>query len=766
MLRVLRILLLFPFSLFGQDSNEEKYRIGIRKTSETIKLDGILDEAVWESAQKATDFYLNLPFDSSYARPAYQTSVRMVFDDHFIYISAVCMQPRSEIIIASLKRDFENGISDEFTVNFDTFKDNLNGFQFSVNPYGVQREGLIQSGFEVTSYWDNKWYAQTRIHDDHWVVETAIPFKTLRYKISEGQNYWRVNFGRMVLKYKQVSTWGPVPRNFTPANLAFAGRLIWEEDPPKPGVNVSVIPFASFSGTRDFPRNEDDLQPLAIRSGGLFGAGLDAKVGITPSLNLDITLNPDFSQVEVDKQQTNLSRFELFFPERRQFFLENDDLFGMFGFPNTRPFFSRRIGITRNPRTGMAHRVPILAGARLSGKLNDNWRVGLMNMQTRKVDFGEGEVLPAANYSVGVLQRKLFRRSSLGGIFVNKQFSFGNLTDEQTGRLDRFNRVGGLELNLNSNDSRFESETYYHQSFSPEKKKDAGSFAQYMGYNHPNIEVGLGAIRIGENYRADMGYVPRAGIWEVYRPVTLIKNPKSRKAARYINNFGVGIEGEDVLSLKGKVLDSKSDLFAFANSPDGAGAFIFYGWTFTHLFDSFDPTNAADNPNPDSHRNIMELPVGDYRYTYQGFGYNSSLRNRVYGKGEYQWGRYFNGKGYFAEFSLTCRLQPYGIIAIDGNYAKISLPDPYHSVRYWLLGPRAEMAFSKSVFTSVFFQYNSQTNNTNINARFQWRFKPVSDIFLVYTENYFAEGIPKYGVNAWAPKDRSLTLKMTYWLNL
>lgn len=766
MLRTLRLLLLFPFCLFGQDSNEEKYRIGIKRTSENIKLDGVLDEAVWQSAEVATDFYLSFPFDSSYAKPQYQTAVRMLFDDQFIYVSAVCMQPRSEIIISSLKRDFEGGVSDVFTVNFDTFKDNLNGFQFAINPYGVQREGLIRGGFEVTNYWDNKWYSETRIYDDRWVVEMAIPFKTLRYKISEGQNYWRINFGRMVLKYNQISTWGPVPRNFPPANLAFAGRLIWEENPPKPGVNVSLIPFVSVAGTKDFPRDKDNLRPHAAHSGSSLGYGLDAKLGITPSLNLDITVNPDFSQVEVDKQQTNLSRFELFFPERRQFFLENDDLFGMFGFPNTRPFFSRRIGITRNPRTGLAHRVPILAGARLSGKLNDDWRIGLMNMQTRKVDFGEGEMLPAANYSVGVLQRKLFKRSSLGGIFVNKQFDFGDPGSSQTERFDRFNRIGGLELNLNSNDSRFESETYYHQSFTPDKKKDAGSFAHYMGYNHPNLEIGLGALRIGENYRSDVGYVPRNGIWEIYRPLTLIRNPKSGRVARHINTFGIGIEGSDVLNLKGKLLDSRSDLFAFARNANGAEVFVFYGWNFTHLFNPFDPTNATDNPNPDTHRNIVELPVGDYRYSYQGIGGNSSLRNKLYGRAEYKWGGYFNGRGNFAELSLTYRLQPYGILAVDGNYAAITLPDPYNSVRYWLLGPRAEMAFSKSLFTSVFFQYNSQTNNTNINARFQWRFKPVSDIFLVYTENYFAEAIPNYRVNAWAPKDRAVTLKMTYWLNL
>jgi hypothetical protein len=756
---------MFVYISFAQ-KNEEKYQITIKKTSETLKVDGVLDEGAWANADVANNFYLNFPFDSSYSKPEFQTQVKVLFDDTYIYIGAICYQKKEDIIISSLKRDFEGGVSDVFTVNFDTFKDNLNGFQFAVNPYGVQREGLIQGGFEILNYWDNKWYSQAKVHDDYWVVEMAIPFKTLRYKVSEGENTWRINFGRMVLKYNQISTWGPVPRNFSPANLAFAGKLNWAETPPKPGVNVALIPFLSATSTREFPRDEATLQPQKPTSDYFGSIGLDAKIGITPSLNLDLTVNPDFSQVEVDRQQTNLSRFELFFPERRQFFLENSDLLGMFGFENTRPFFSRRIGITRNPRTGMAQRVPIMAGARLSGKLNDNWRVGLMNMQTQKVNFGEDAVLPAANYSVGVLQRKLFKRSTIGGVFVNKQFDFKNVTEEQSGSFDRFNRVGGLELNLNSNDSRFESETYYHQSFQPERKNDAGSFAHYMGYNHPNFEIGMGAVRVGENYRADVGYVPRTGIWDFYRPITLILNPKSKNVSKKINAYGFGIKGADVLNLKGKLLDSENELFVFVNNANGAELYAFFGMSFTHLFETFDPTNASDNPNPDRYRNVMELPVGDYRYFYQGVGFESSLRHKLYGFADYKWGNYFNGKGQFAAVSLTYRLQPYGTLSLDGEFSKIDLPLPYNSVKYWLLGPRAEMAFSKRVFTSLFFQYNSQTNNTNINARFQWRFKPVSDFFLVYTENYFAEAIPNYRVNAWAPKDRAITLKMTYWLNL
>ena len=754
-------------NLSAQDNktpDEEKYVIHIKKSSVPIKLDGLLEEEIWKTADIAKDFFLGRPYDTSFAQ--LQTEVRVAFDNNFLYVGAICYQPRSSYTIASLKRDFEQGTSDVFIVNLDTFKDRLNAFQFVVNPYGVQREGLVFNGEEVSNYWDNKWYSQVRNYDDYWVVEMAIPFKTLRYKVADEQNTWRVNFTRNVLKKNERSSWRPVPRNFAPANLAFTGLMIWDEKPPKPGANVSVIPYVSLAAQKDFPRNEEDLKSLATTSAYPKGIGLDAKVAVTPSLNLDLTVNPDFSQVEVDKQVTNLSRFELFFPERRQFFLENNDLFGTFGFPDTRPFFSRRIGITRNPNTGLNQQVPILAGARLSGKLNDKWRIGLMNMQTKKVNFGNDAYLPAANYSVATLQRKIFTRSTIGGIFTNKENLFGSLSEQQTQNYRKYNRVGGLEFNHYSKDSRFEVETYYHQSFSPDGKKDAGSAAHFMGYNHPNIELNFGVQRIGENYRADIGFVPRTGIWQLYRPATFILNPKSASIAKYINAYGIGTEGSDVFDLKGRLLDSESNIFLFANSPAGDEAFIAYTWSFTHLFNSFDPTNASDNPNPDTYKNVVELPIGDYRSKFFSIGYESSQRNSLTGAFEFNTGKYFNGKANILESSIAYRFQPYGIFTLDCNYTNINLPAPYNSVKYWLLGPRAELAVSKSLFFSTFFQYNTQTNNININSRLQWRFRPVSDIFLVYTDNYFAENIPKYYINAWTPKNRALILKMTYWLNI
>ncbi|WP_394990974.1 DUF5916 domain-containing protein [Emticicia sp.] len=753
--------------LSAQDNKtqeDDKYSIHIKKSKTPIKLDGLLDDDAWKTADLAKDFFLSRPYDSSFA--TLQTEVKILFDDNFIYVGAICYEPRSLYTVASLKRDFDGGTSDVFTVNLDTFKDRLNGFQFAINPYGVQREGLIFNGEESSNYWDNKWYSQVKTYEDRWVVEMAIPFKTIRYKVTDGQNTWRANFGRNVLQKNEISTWRPVPRNLRPSNLAFAGNIIWDENPPKPGANVSLIPFVSLATQKDFPRNDENLKALPTTSEFPKGIGMDAKIAVTPSLNLDLTVNPDFSQVEVDKQVTNLSRFELFFPERRQFFLENNDLFGTFGFPDTRPFFSRRIGITRNPNTGLNQQVPILAGARLSGKLNDDWRIGLMNMQTRRVSYGNDKYLPAANYSVAVVQRKLLNRSTLGGIFVNKENNFGNLTADQTKNYRQYNRVGGLEFNFYSKDSRFESETYYHQSISPDGKKDAGSAAHFMGYHHPHLNINLGVQRIGENFRADVGFVPRRGIWQIYRPAQIILNPKSKQVGKYINNYGIGTEGSDVFSLKGERLDSETSLFFFLNSPTGAEAFVAYSWSFTHLFYSFDPTNASDNPNPDSFKNVVELPIGDYHSKFFTMSYTSSRRNNLNGSFEVNKGKYFNGNATFLQGSIGYRYQPYGVFSVDCNYTKIDMPKPYNSVEYWLIGPRAELSFSKSVFFSTFFQYNTQTNNVNINSRLQWRFRPVSDVFLVYTDNYFAENIPNYYINAWTPKNRALILKMTYWLNI
>lgn len=764
----MRILLLLLFLLpsFYVFSQDEKHTLHIKKSPETIVLDGELNEAVWRSVESTTaePFFQKRPFDTSYA--VAQTKVMVTFDDRFLYVAAKVNQPRKDYTTTSLKRDFESSSSDVFVVYLDTFKDRLNGFQFAVSPYNVQREGLISFGQEIDNTWDNKWYTEVKNFEEYWTVEIAIPFKTLRYKVNDLQNEWRINFGRNFIKSNEVSAWFPVPRNFMNSNLAYTGLLIWDDAPPQPGTNVSLIPYVSGGVSKDFPRNPENLQALLTENDQVGGVGLDAKIAVTPSLNLDLTVNPDFSQVEVDAQQTNLSRFELFFPERRQFFVENSDLFGNFGFPNTRPFFSRRIGIARDPTTGNTRQVPILAGARLSGKLNDNWRVGAMNMQTRKVDFGNGNVLPATNYSVATLQRKVFKRSAIGGIFVNKENLTNGLSATQQEGFNKFNRVAGLEFNYYSPDNRFETETYVHKSISPDNPKDATSMAHYMGYHHPNVDLNFGVVRVGENYNPETGFVPRRGIISLYRPMKFVLNPKNERISKKINSFGIEIEGEDIFNLKGERLDTEQAISLYVETQNRSSLYVGYFMGFTNLFFPFDPTNASDNPNPDLYRNVLELPVGIYRYQAPFIGFETGQRNDFQADVSVWHGGYFNGLGTGLESSFAYRLQPLGLFTVNANYNNLRLPSPYNSAQYWLIGTKAELSFTRKLFFSTFFQYNTQTNNTNINSRLQWRYKPVSDLFVVYTDNYFAENIPNYRISAWTPKSRALVVKMTYWLNM
>ncbi|MFN8429694.1 MAG: DUF5916 domain-containing protein [Spirosomataceae bacterium] len=756
-------ILIFSLINIQISAQDNRKAFHIRKSNEPIKLDGKLTEAVWQAAETVNNFFLNKPFDTSFAKS--QTEVKMTFDDKFLYVSMVAWQKKADYTISSFKRDFESGSSDVFSINIDAFGDQLNGMQFGVSPLNVQREGLISLGEETDYSWDNKWFSVVSNHEDHWVLEVAIPFTTLRYKVRPSGNVWRVNFGRFFMKTNEVSTWSPVPRNFRPNNLAYTGDLIWDDNPPEPGVNISLIPYISGGYAVDFPRG-DKLEELPHDKSTTKGIGMDAKVAITPSLNLDLTINPDFSQVEVDAQQTNLSRFELFFPEKRQFFIENSDLFDKFGFPGSRPFFSRRIGLTENPFTHLVEQVPIIAGARLSGKLNKDWRIGLMNMQTAKVNKGENKYLPATNYAVGVLQRQLFTRSYIGVIGINKETIFGNIPESSLQGVNKFNRLLGLEFNYYSPDNRLETESYYHQTFSPTSGKDASTINQYIGYHHPHLDVNLGVARIGKDFQSEVGFTPRTGVYTVYRPITIILNPKNKRISKYINAYGIGMEGSDVFDLKGKRLDTEQPVFLFLNTPAEGELSGGYYMAYTYLYEPFDPTNASENPNPDFQTGIVPVDSGGYKMASVFINvkspkkYNFSTEFLVYH------GTYFGGKNTGIESKFSYRIQPYGRISMDLFLNDIHLPKPHNSARYWLIGPKAEVSFSKSLFLNTYFQYNSQTNNTNINTRIQWRYKPVSDIFLVYTDNYFAEEIPRYRIQPWTPKNRAIILKMTYWLNL
>jgi len=300
--------------------NQDDYRMNIKKSAEKIKVDGVLDEAIWSTGQVATDFWMSEPIDGERVPDEYQTEVRITYDDQFIYIAAKCFSP-DPIFMPTLKRDNRDIWSgDVFYVNIDPLNETSNGFVFVTNTSGVQFEALLGGGTfrrgsgggggNINSAWDQTWYSESKVYDGYWTNEMAIPFKSIRYG---EKGTWGINFSRGLSSKNQFHTWTPIPVQFMTIDLGHTAALVWDEAPKKSKSNVAVIPYALASTNKDIEAGTPADNTARI--------GGDAKIAITSSLNLDLTINPDFSQVDVDEQVTNLSTVNIRFPERRLFFL-------------------------------------------------------------------------------------------------------------------------------------------------------------------------------------------------------------------------------------------------------------------------------------------------------------------------------------------------------------------------------------------------------------------------------------------------------------
>jgi len=735
MTKITLIIMLAVLGFTASAQIGEQTPVHVTRTTEPIALDGKMEEAVWSKCQPATNFWLYFPTDT--IRANMQTEVYMVFDDKNLYVLTECYSVGQTYTVPTLRRDYRAGNSDNISIVLDPFNDRINAALFGMTPTGVNREALISGGGQdvedFSSSWDNKWFGEAAVYDGYWIAEFAIPFKTLRY--NEGETKWRFNCYRFDTQSNETSTWMRIPQNQIVMNLAFMGEMIWDEAPPKPGTNISVIPYTIANYNKDFEAN-----PYSAFSQDFGG---DAKIAVTSGMNLDLTINPDFSQVEVDEQLTNLTRFELFLPERRQFFQENSDLFGRFGSPNINPFFSRRVGIAFDTTLQQNVPNPIYFGARLSGKLNNNWRLGLLNMQTAN---NEKNGLPSYNYSVAAVQRKMFSRSNIGAIFVNKQ-TFEDLAEGSA--FNPYNRVLGLDYNLASSDNTWTGKAFYHQSFTPNEGSQKAAYAAALFHQKRNYEFGIVHEQVGENFEAEVGFVPRTGV-----------------------KRAIGFGGLNFYPTKGKIIQHgpfvDSEVF-FKNNEGRTDYFVAFGWSadfkdfsnlelsvsneYTRLFEEFNPTKIDTAIS-----NLQLLQPGEYTYTYLEGSFMSDRRKTFSFSVSPTVGRFFNGWRYGLQGSIIKSFPPYISLQLQYDINHVELPEGYGSASLFLIGPRLDITFSKSLFLSTFLQYNNQIDNFNINARLQWRFKPVSDFFLVYTDNYYATNLQV--------KSRAIVAKVTYWLNI
>jgi len=700
----------------------EKYQLRIVKISSEIKIDGIADEEGWTNAETATNFFMVLPMDTSAAKV--RTEVKMTYDDKNLYLLAICYHAvEGPYMVESLRRDFVFGKNDNFLLFMDPFEDQTNGFSFGANAAGAQWDGMMYEGGKVDLSWDNKWISSVKNYPDRWIFEAAIPFKSIRFK--KGINKWGINFSRLDLKTTEKSSWAPVPRQFPTASLAYTGVLVWDQPPPVTGGNISIIPYGLLGYSKDYNTKS---------SSTIKDVGVDAKIAITSSLNLDLTFNPDFSQVEVDRQVTNLDRFELFFPERRQFFLENGDLFANFGYATIRPFFSRRIGLN----------VPIQFGTRLSGKINKDWRVGVMDMQTAKVDSTD---LPVQNFAVVALQRRVFARSNITGIFINKQsLNYTPSGDPNKPVYSEYNRNLGFEYNLASANNMVTGKFLVLKSFSPDKTDKDWTHAANILYSSRKWMLGWQHEYVGKNYNAEVGYVPRTSYIKLNPTANYLFFPKGTKilshgpqfvSTYYFDENFKETDYETIVSYKLNFRDQSWVAFGGAN-------------TYVKLLQPFDPTNSG----------MDSLPKGsEHHWNWLGLDYTSKPQSLFTYLAALRYGGYYAGGTRFnALIEAGYRFQPYVSITLSTSYNDIHLPAPWNRKRFFLIGPRLDVTLTNKIFFTAFGQYNEQTKNINLNTRFQWRYQPASDLFIVYTDNYFPENF--------SVKNRAIVVKLTYWLGL
>jgi hypothetical protein len=733
--------ILLGISCFAQEKYQIKY------FDEPINLDGKLDDSHWQKANKLPDFWQYFPSDSMAAQ--YGTTVYIGYDDKNVYLGARMESKSDNYVVPSLKRDFRAGGNDNISFVFDTFRDNTNAFLFGINPLGVQREALMFNGATNNSFfntsWDNKWYSESYIGDGYWSCEMVIPLSTVRFK--KNSKEWLFKAYRFDTQSNENSVAVKVPQNQIIMSLGYSIPIEFENPINSTGKNISIIPYMSGGLNRDFEKSDPTKST--------FGIGGDAKIAVTSGLNLDLTVNPDFSTVEVDRQVVNLTRFDITFPEQRQFFIENSDLFTGFGSYSTNPyvpsgagsssgnqivspFFSRKVGIAFDSTTGTNVQNPIIYGMKLSGKLNDDWRVGLLNTMTGN---NEERGINSTNYTVAAVQRRVFQRSNIAGVFVNNQLV--NPGAEFTG--SAFDRVGGLEYNHQSLDNKWAGKAFYHQSFSADNPEKAYAHGVSLNYTVREFTAKWSHDYVGAGFQSSSGFIPRTNFFHINPTFGFNFYPEKGILNRY--SFGVAWDEYSQIGLGRTDLQAGPFLsLAFKNS---ASALFSLNRNYTYLFKSFDALR--------SNGELPKLAEGtDYAYTNFQATMVSDRRKAFYMALTPLIGQYYNGSILSISGAAYYRFQPYVQLTLNMAYNDIKLA--HASNKVYLIGPSTEITFTKKLFWTSNFQYNTQFDNLNINSRLQWRFAPVSDFFLVYSDNYNTE---LGGV-----KNRAIIAKVTYWLNL
>lgn len=694
------------------DSGGDSYQrtLQAHRVEKPPQLDGLVDEPLWKLIKPATGFIQRNPEEG---KPSTEnTEVRILFDDENLYVGIICFDSQpEEIVINQNRRDGLKNDSDYVIVLLDTFHDGQNAFVFGTTPTGIEHDaqvskagqtrgggggpsragggGAQRGGSSALSLnWDGVWTVKSQITERGWESEMAIPFRTLRYRPGTDQS-WGLNIERNLRRRNEISHWSPVSRAFRFIQVDLAGTLDGLEIKSHRSLKLLPYVLGGFSQNYTLPKDPSRFER---------NVGLDLKYSLTPSLTLDGTVNTDFAQVEVDEEQVNLTRFDLFFPEKRPFFLENSGFFE-FGTPQeVEIFFSRRIGIDQ-----YQHQVPIDGGARLSGKTGP-YQMGLLNMQTRKVD----DVVPANNYSVARFSRELPNRSSIGVIGINRN-STSTLANNRS-----YNRTFGTDANIGL--GKF-ANWFNYAAFTqtPGLKDGDHAYSSLMVYDNSIHEFRLGYLEVGKNFNPEVGFVPRVGFrktnyfyrYHHYPNNSLIRSyePHASRKAWY------SLENNDIESdFQHYHIDSKWQ--------NGSRFGVAYNRNFERLDEPLEVV-------PE-----VTIPVGRYAYDEIIANYRTDPSAPIFLSGTAAAGGFYDGK--IRSFNLNGGYRYSHNLSWTVSYLRNMVMLPVENFNVNLVGLRFNWSFTPKSFLQTFSQYNSVSQTLGHNIRLGVLSSANTGLFVVY----------------------------------
>lgn len=668
-------------------------------------IDGdVLGDPAWQTAPVISGFLQEQPDEG---QPASEnTEVRIVFTRDMLFIGVVCYdRDPSSIIVSDSRRDAGLDETDSFRLIFDTYSDRQNGFVFGTNPAAIEYDGQVTnegqgggglsgnqqtgSGGGFNLNWDAAWEVRARIDDRGWSAEFAIPFRTLRFPSGSNQT-WGVNFQRNIRRRNERSYWAPIPRQYNLYRLSLAGTVSGIQTPTIRSFRVTPYALGSFV--------ESGVQP--VNGVTLGDVGADFKYTLTPSLTLDATINTDFAQVEVDDQQVNLDRFTLFFPEKRPFFLENAGFFSVGNPGEVDLFFSRRIGIGADGEA-----IPIIGGGRVSGKAGA-YNIGLLNMQTD--DYQDR--LPSNNFSVVRISRDLPNRSSIGGIFVNRQGTGGLARDNDYNRTFALDGKWGVGQNtvLSSFVARTDTPgiTDEDYAFNVRSRTNVSRFDLEMGYQE-----------VGDRFNPQVGFLSRRGyrkpdvrVLTRWRPSSFINIQELRPHATYR-----GFWGHDGFQETGYVhLDNH--------------------WQFRNSYE----VHTGMNMTLEGVRTPFQIfpgifvPPGTYEHkeaqlvlmTNQGAPVSLNFQTFI--------GGFFGGDRVTLNPTLRMRLGE--TLSTEVSYQRNDVNLPWGDFITNLVRTRVSYSFNPRTFVQGLVQYNDRADLWSMNFRFGWLQAANTGLFVVYTD--------------------------------